>query len=173
MLSRLAIVLVWRLYYHKLALFFFFFDLTPIVTPQNNQIKTRKPLDILRSYAIIAKLIDSATAEYGGIAQLGERLNGIQEVSGSIPLISTTESWKPLVFRTFSLQKWWFSLSNSIFWNRPATAGFCATVQPEYNPNQDVLTNGSTFPYKPPPRLENASLYRLIASCFEDSWACA
>ena len=28
--------------------------------------------------------------KYGGIAQLGERLNGIQEVSGSIPLISTT-----------------------------------------------------------------------------------
>ena len=27
--------------------------------------------------------------QYGGIAQLGERLNGIQEVSGSIPLIST------------------------------------------------------------------------------------
>ncbi len=26
---------------------------------------------------------------YGGIAQLGERLNGIQEASGSIPLIST------------------------------------------------------------------------------------
>ena len=30
-----------------------------------------------------------AGSEYGGIAQLGERLNGIQEVSGSIPLIST------------------------------------------------------------------------------------
>ena len=30
--------------------------------------------------------------QYGGIAQLGERLNGIQEVSGSIPLISTKES---------------------------------------------------------------------------------
>ena len=30
-------------------------------------------------------------SEYGGIAQLGERLNGIQEVSGSIPLISTNE----------------------------------------------------------------------------------
>ena len=29
---------------------------------------------------------------FGGIAQLGERLNGIQEVSGSIPLISTKES---------------------------------------------------------------------------------
>ena len=26
---------------------------------------------------------------FWGIAQLGERLNGIQEVSGSIPLIST------------------------------------------------------------------------------------
>ena len=30
----------------------------------------------------------------GGIAQLGERLNGIQEVSGSIPLISTMETGK-------------------------------------------------------------------------------
>ena len=29
------------------------------------------------------------TLLFGGIAQLGERLNGIQEVSGSIPLIST------------------------------------------------------------------------------------
>ena len=38
---------------------------------------------------IIQKLTDSVN-KYGGIAQLGERLNGIQEVSGSIPLISTT-----------------------------------------------------------------------------------
>ncbi len=28
-------------------------------------------------------------SEYGGVAHLGERLNGIQEVRGSIPLIST------------------------------------------------------------------------------------
>ena len=42
----------------------------------------------MRSVAIILKLNKTAT-EYGGIAQLGERLNGIQEVSGSIPLIST------------------------------------------------------------------------------------
>ena len=47
--------------------------------------------------------------EYGGIAQLGERLNGIQEVSGSIPLISTMVSegtlrkvLKSKDFRTFS-----------------------------------------------------------------------
>ena len=43
--------------------------------------------------------------EYGGIAQLGERLNGIQEVSGSIPLISTNQTTKPrhrgLIFYEF------------------------------------------------------------------------
>ena len=29
----------------------------------------------------------------GGIAQLGERLHGMQEVSGSIPLISTKKTF--------------------------------------------------------------------------------
>ena len=51
--------------------------------------------------AIIQKLSDSTT-EFGGIAQLGERLNGIQEVSGSIPLISTTKVPKSASFGTFS-----------------------------------------------------------------------
>ena len=32
---------------------------------------------------------------YGVIAQLGERLNGIQEVSGSIPLSSTNSKNRP------------------------------------------------------------------------------
>ncbi len=40
---------------------------------------------------------------YGGIAQLGERLNGIQEVSGSIPLISTIEALKTIGFQGFLL----------------------------------------------------------------------
>ena len=40
-------------------------------------------------------------SKYGGIAQLGERLNGIQEVSGSIPLISTTKSSENFGFRNF------------------------------------------------------------------------
>ncbi len=31
----------------------------------------------------------------GGVAQLGERLNGIQEVSGSIPLASTGVRFRP------------------------------------------------------------------------------
>ena len=40
----------------------------------------------------------------GGIAQLGERLNGIQEVSGSIPLISTIRKVsKSYDFEAFSL----------------------------------------------------------------------
>ena len=52
---------------------------------------SKYPLDFLYGCAIIQKLCETAT-EYGGIAQLGERLNGIQEVSGSIPLISTRKS---------------------------------------------------------------------------------
>ena len=38
---------------------------------------------------------------WGGIAQLGERLNGIQEVSGSIPLISTTKKDSPFCGLSF------------------------------------------------------------------------
>ena len=34
----------------------------------------------------------------GGIAQLGERLNGIQEVSGSIPLISTKQKTHIVIY---------------------------------------------------------------------------
>ena len=41
--------------------------------------------------------------QLGGIAQLGERLNGIQEVSGSIPLISTIEALKTIGFQGFLL----------------------------------------------------------------------
>ena len=52
-------------------------------------------LDISAKYVIIQKLSGGAAGkEYGGIAQLGERLNGIQEVSGSIPLISTRKLTK-------------------------------------------------------------------------------
>ena len=60
-------------------------------------------------YAIIQKSSDKGR-KYGGIAQLGERLNGIQEVSGSIPLISTRQHsvceekvLNSKEFRTFSL----------------------------------------------------------------------
>ena len=33
----------------------------------------------------------NADRHYGGVAQLGERLHGMQEVRGSIPLVSTTK----------------------------------------------------------------------------------
>ena len=42
---------------------------------------------------------------------LGERLNGIQEVSGSIPLISTKKRQKPIGFCLFRLSK-----KSSISW---------------------------------------------------------
>ena len=32
---------------------------------------------------------DKSAETFGGVAHLGERLNGIQEVVGSIPIIST------------------------------------------------------------------------------------
>ena len=53
--------------------------------------KTQKTIDKYVPHCYNVKAVWQQT-EYGGIAQLGERLNGIQEVSGSIPLISTTES---------------------------------------------------------------------------------
>ena len=65
--------------------------------------KTQKTLDFSVECDIIRTLFRSKT-EYGGIAQLGERLNGIQEVSGSIPLISTTFKFRNLLIsELFSL----------------------------------------------------------------------
>ena len=59
----------------------------------------------------------------GGIAQLGERLNGIQEVSGSIPLISTIES--PETVRVSGLFVFWVGTKKAALSNTfPAlTAG--------------------------------------------------
>ena len=39
-----------------------------------------------------ARLNGVSLKRFGGIAQLGERLHGMQEVSGSIPLTSTTKT---------------------------------------------------------------------------------
>ena len=40
---------------------------------------------------VILSTVPTRDKQFGGIAQLGERLTGSQEVSGSIPLISTRE----------------------------------------------------------------------------------
>jgi hypothetical protein len=51
----------------------------------------KRDMKILKSWKIAGI---NGFPTHGGIAQLGERLNGIQEVSGSIPLISTTQKMK-------------------------------------------------------------------------------
>ena len=76
----------------------------------------KKPIDIFANHVIIQKLSDTAT-KYGGIAQLGERLNGIQEVSGSIPLISTKTP------ENVSFPEFFFSKS-FVF------SGFCVISEP-------------------------------------------
>ena len=51
------------------------------------------------------EVVRNRTTKYGGIAQLGERLNGIQEVSGSIPLISTTTDTRICVIKLGKIPK--------------------------------------------------------------------
>ena len=50
-------------------------------------------------------------SSYGGIAQLGERLNGIQEVSGSIPLISTRKHGNHVKEKASNRKIWGFFLA--------------------------------------------------------------
>jgi hypothetical protein len=56
-------------------------DILAIVPSERNKFKTNWP---------------------GGLAQLGERLTGSQEVSGSIPLFSTKKNLETTWFRGFS-----------------------------------------------------------------------
>ena len=55
----------------------------------------QKPVDIWKKVCYNSKRRQERThrgdASYGGLAQLGERLHGMQEVSGSIPLFSTNQ----------------------------------------------------------------------------------
>ncbi len=44
---------------------------------------------------------------FGGIAQLGERLHGMQEVSGSIPLTSTKENAVTINLRIDLRENWY------------------------------------------------------------------
>ena len=55
-------------------------------------------------------------SQYGGIAQLGERLNGIQEVSGSIPLISTMRGTSQ---KSVSARKRIFAYAAKVTMSRP------------------------------------------------------
>ncbi len=55
---------------------------------QSNFLTSILPPDILRGSSFDARVRGENA---GGVAQLGERLNGIQEVRGSIPLTSIPE----------------------------------------------------------------------------------
>ena len=66
----------------------------------------RLPCDIITARCMA---VDSHAMLHGGIAQLGERLNGIQEVRGSTPLISTIKTHAKGAYKTptrvsFSMQ---------------------------------------------------------------------
>ena len=87
-------------------------SISKIVLKKAKKVLTSRPL-----VAIMLKLSKTAT-KYGGIAQLGERLNGIQEVSGSIPLISTTKSSENSGFQNFFFV---FSKKNVLIF-RPSVA---------------------------------------------------
>ena len=60
----------------------------PLIKRKKLELFLGKLLTNKNTYGIISPL-RKATSIFGGIAQLGERLNGIQEVRGSTPLIST------------------------------------------------------------------------------------
>ena len=82
----------------------------PSSTGQHPQFKKsprflKKGLQLKRGCAIILSFLErnARTTKYGGIAQLGERLNGIQEVSGSIPLISTKKHSISFEIECFSI----------------------------------------------------------------------
>ena len=59
---------------------------TPLFFEKKEKSVDNRPLPW---YSLVCSGDEPRTAIYGGIAQLGERVNGIQEVSGAILLIST------------------------------------------------------------------------------------
>ena len=70
----------------------------------------------------------------GGVAHLGERLNGIQEVRGSIPLISTTKKPVELTFyRLFS-----FTITHFEFYS-PDAASKSAAGQ-RHSPQKELIS---------------------------------
>jgi hypothetical protein len=60
----------------------------------NNKVSEKRRKSLTSKVGVInmAPLFAGLERFVGGIAQLGERLHGMQEVSGSIPLISTKTS---------------------------------------------------------------------------------
>ena len=85
-------------------------------------------LDICRAFCYYTPCLrGSGPKASGGIAQLGERLNGIQEVSGSIPLISTINGYEVSV-KSLEIERFrdFFLLKVPIF--DPRNFAFCGNI---------------------------------------------
>ena len=61
----------------------------PLQRERNRRIFFEKVVDISSNCWYTNKAVSDDGGQYGGVAHLGERLHGMQEVRGSIPLIST------------------------------------------------------------------------------------
>ena len=91
----------------------------------------QKSLTTPRRFAILYSVAERQQTR-GGVAHLGERLNGIQEVRGSIPLISTTnQQQKSVPYRARTFVALWG------FWRgcgcRTAASRFaCTPVPPQW-----------------------------------------
>ena len=79
------------------------------------------------------------------IIQPGERLNGIQEVSGSIPLISTRTPENIKFSGVFLFQSGVFIVKISLFPNRGVTPRFALLYVPESYQNHDDSKESNTF----------------------------
>ena len=74
----------------------------PLQRERNRRIFFEKVVDISSDCWYTNKAVSDDGGQYGGVAHLGERLHGMQEVRGSIPLISTKNS-EPEWFGAFLL----------------------------------------------------------------------
>ena len=71
-------------------------------TGKEKKVFLKKVVDISLNCWYTNKAVSDGGGQYGGVAHLGERLHGMQEVRGSIPLISTKNS-EPDWFGVFLL----------------------------------------------------------------------
>jgi hypothetical protein len=90
------------------------------------------------------RFFSTRSSKFGAIAQLGERLNGIQEVTGSIPVSSTLEVAAVLLVppESFAQPRTWCSLGSGS--NRAALAKEGCAVNSGEGPVNDWFPERAT-----------------------------
>ena len=63
-----------------------------------------KNIPVLNTFHDTVKVKSDAITDIGGVAQLGERVNGIHEVAGSIPAVS--KKWENFSALAISVHIW-------------------------------------------------------------------